>query len=208
MAYYSIRQAADYLHTSISTLRRWEDEGKIKPYRTAGNHRRYDKTMLDSVLDGTPVKDPTDKIIIGYCRVSTSDQKDDLIRQKKVVQNYCEKQGRPFKIVTDIGSGLNYKRKGFTRLIHLICQRQCSQIVINYQDRIARFGFELIQEICQENNVKLVILNQTAENDPNQELVQDVLSVITVFSAKLYGRRSHRNARIVNENKRLFSEKR
>ena len=206
MAYYSIQGAADYLHTSISTLRRWEREGKIKPYRTAGNHRRYDKKMLDSVLDGVPVKDPVHKIVIGYCRVSTGHQKKDLERQKKVVQTYCENQGKPFKIITDIGSGLNYNRKGFNQLIHLICQRQCSQIVVNYQDRIVRFGFELIQTICKENNVELVVLNQTEKDDPNQELVQDVLSVITVFSAKLYGKRSHRNAKIVDENKRLFTE--
>lgn len=206
MTYYSIQEAADYLQTSISTLRRWEREGKIRPYRTAGNHRRYDKKMLDSVLDGTSVKDPVHKIVIGYCRVSTGHQKEDLKRQKQVVQTYCENQGKPFKIITDVGSGLNYNRKGFNQLIYLVCQRQCSQVVVNYQDRIVRFGFELIQTICKENNIELVVLNQTETDDPNQELVQDVLSVITVFSAKLYGKRSHRNAKIVDENKRLFTE--
>ena len=111
-----------------------------------------------------------------------------------------------FKIITDIGSGLNYKRKGFNELIHLICNKQCSQVVVNYQDRLARFGFELIQAICQENNIGLIVLNQTQAEDPNQELVQDVLSVITVFSAKLYGKRSHKNAKIIKENTELFTE--
>ena len=90
--------------------------------------------------------------------------------------------------------------------LHLICQRQCNEIVVNYQDRLARFGFDLIKQICQENNVKLTIINQTDNIDPKQELVADVLSVITVFSAKLYGRRSHRNAEIVKANKEFFSE--
>ena len=88
----------------------------------------------------------------------------------------------------------------------MICNKQCSQVVVNYQDRLVRFGFELIQAICQENNIDLIVLNQTQAEDPNQELVQDVLSVITVFSAKLYGKRSHKNAKIIKENKELFTE--
>lgn len=204
--YYSIKQAAEYLHVNAQTLRRWEKEGKIKPFRTSGNQRRYTKEMLDNVLNGVPVTKPTYKQIIGYCRVSTYGQKEDLTRQKEVIQAYCEKQGQPFRIITDIGSGLNYKRKGFNELIHLICNKQCSQVVVNYQDRLVRFGFELIQAICQENNIDLIVLNQTQAEDPNQELVQDVLSVITVFSAKLYGKRSHKNVKIIKENKELFTE--
>lgn len=204
--YYTISQAAKYLHVGISTLRFWETEGKIKPLRTTGNQRRYTKDMLDGVLTGNKVKNTKYKPIIGYCRVSSSHQKDDLNRQKEVIQTYCEKQGQPFRIITDIGSGLNYKRKGFNELIRLICNHQCSQIVVNYQDRLVRFGFDLMQTICQENDVELIVLNQTQIEDPNQELVQDVLSVITVFSAKLYGKRSHKNAKIINENKELFTK--
>ena len=204
--YYTISQAAKYLHVGISTLRFWEREGKIKPLRTTGNQRRYTKDMLDSVLTGNKIKNTNYKPIIGYCRVSSSHQKDDLNRQKEVIQTYCEKQGEPFKIIMDIGSGLNYKRKGFNELIRLICNHQCSQVVVNYQDRLVRFGFDLIQTICQENDVDLIVLNQTQTDDPNQELVQDVLSVITVFSAKLYGTRSHKNAKIIKEAKELFAK--
>ena len=204
--YYTISQAAKYLHVGISTLRFWEREGKITPLRTTGNQRRYTKDMLDSVLTGNKIKNTNYKPIIGYCRVSSSHQKDDLNRQKDVIQTYCEKQGQPFKIITDIGSGLNYKRKGFNELIRLICNRQCSQVVVNYQDRLVRFGFDLIQTICQENNVDLIVLNQTQTDDPNQELVQDVLSVITDFSTKLYGKRSRKNEKIVNTNKEFFTK--
>lgn len=203
--YYSIKQASKYLHVVPSTLRRWEDEGKIKPFRTSGNQRRYTQNMLDAVLQGTQVKENNYKLVIGYCRVSSSHQKTDLTRQQRVVTTYCEAQGKPFKIISDVGSGLNYKRKGFNELIHYICQRQCDTIVVNYQDRLVRFGFDLIKTICQENQVNLVVINQTTANDPDQELVQDVLSVITVFSAKLYGKQSHKNEKIIKESKEMFT---
>ena len=96
-------------------------------------------------------------------------------------------------------------QKGFLKLIHLICSKQCNEIVVNYQDRLARFGFDLIQTICEENQVKLTVINQTQTEDPNQELVDDVLSIITVFYAKLYGKRSHKNEKVIKANKELFS---
>lgn len=204
--YYTISKAAKYLNTGISTLRQWERMSKIKPLRTAGGHRRYTKEMLDSVLQGNPRPEHNKLLIVGYCRVSTYDQRKDLARQKDVVQTYCEKQGQPFKIITDIGSGLNYKRKGFNNLIHLICSNQCDQLVINYQDRLVRFGFDLLENICKEHNVEIIVLNQTQPDDPNQELTQDVLAVITVFAAKLYGKQSYTNAKIVKENEKLFTQ--
>lgn len=205
--YLSIKQAAQYLHVSEGTLRRWEREGKIRSYRTAGNHRRYTKQMLDSTINSTiDISNENRLLTIGYCRVSSNHQKADLQRQIKVVQNYCELKGSPFKIIKDQGSGLNYDRSGLQEVIHLICQHQCDEIVVNYQDRLVRFGFNLIKMICNENNVKLTVINQTQSDDPNQELVNDVLSIITVFSAKLYGRRSHQNAKIIKTNKELFKE--
>ena len=88
----------------------------------------------------------------------------------------------------------------------MICKKQCERVVVNYQDRLARFGFEMIETICQANDVELVVINQTDNVDPNSELVEDVLSIITVFSAKLYGKRSHQNAIVIQESKKLFSQ--
>lgn len=205
--YLSIRQASQYLHVSIPTLRRWEKEGKIKPYRTEGNHRRYTQAMLDSALSGKKFEnDEVKQLVVGYCRVSSHHQKADLKRQQEVVQTYCENLGIPFKIISDEGSGLNYDRKGFKELIHLICNKECSQVVVNYPDRLVRFGFDLVKDICAENNVDLTVINQTPNASPDEELVQDVLSVITVFSAKLYGKRSHKNEKIVNTNKEFFTK--
>ncbi|WP_236160291.1 IS607 family transposase, partial [Lactobacillus delbrueckii] len=122
------------------------------------------------------------------------------------VSRYCEVNGYQFKIIQDVGSGLNYKKKSLTELINMICKKQCERVVVNYQDRLVRFGFEMIETICQANDVELVVINQTDNVDPNSELVEDVLSIITVFSAKLYGKRSHQNARVIQESKKLFSQ--
>lgn len=205
--YLKIGEAAEYLNVTEDALRKWEQKNLIKPYRTVGNQRRYTKKMLDQALVGYNSKNdlPT-KLTIGYCRVSSAHQKEDLQRQIAIVQTYCEKQGKPFKIIQDVGSGLNYEREGFLKLIHMICQKQCDEIIVNYQDRLARFGFELIKTICDENQVKLTVINQTQVEDPNQELVDDVLSIITVFSAKLYGKRSHRNEKVIKTNKELFTQ--
>lgn len=205
--YLTIAQAAEYLHVRRETLRRWEKLGKVKPFRTSGNQRRYTKMMLDGLLTGDhQQKETPQKVTIGYCRVSSNHQKADLQRQIHVVQAYCENQGSPFKIIKDQGSGLNYQRPGFRKLIKAICHQQCDKIVVNYQDRLARFGFDLIKLICQEHHVALVVLNQTQIEDPNGELVQDTLSVIKDSSAKLYGRRSQENAKIIKTNQAFFTK--
>lgn len=206
--YLTISQAAEYLNTTPNTLRVWEREGKIKPTRTAGNQRRYTVEMLDATLAGkkpTSLASPA-KLILGYCRVSSSHRKDDLKRQEAVVTHFCEMQGKSFKIISDIGSGLNYNKKGLKELIHLICTEQCSQVVVNYRDRLVRFGFDLIKDICQEHDVKLTVINQTKAECSNEELVKDVLSVITAYSAKLYGKRSHHNEKIIKTNRELFQD--
>lgn len=205
--YMSISKAAEYLNVAKSTLRNWEAEGLITPLRTASNQRRYTKEMLDEVLQGNiKAAKPKKLLTIGYCRVSSGHQKEDLQRQKDVVSRYCEVNGYQFKIIQDVGSGLNYKKKGLTELINMICKKQCERVVVNYQDRLVRFGFEMIETICQANDVDLVVINQTDNVDLNSELVEDVLSIITVFSAKLYGKRSHQNARVIQESKKLFSQ--
>ena len=205
--YMSISKAAEYLNVAKSTLRNWEAEGLITPLRTASNQRRYTKEMLDELLQGNmKAAKPKKLLTIGYCRVSSGHRKEDLQRQKDVVSRYCEVNGYQFKIIQDVGSSLNYKKKGLTELINMICKKQCERVVVNYQDRLVRFGFEMIETICQANDVELVVINQTDNVAPNSELVEDVLSIITVFSAKLYGKRSHQNARVIQESKKLFSQ--
>ena len=196
-------EASEYLHVAPVTLRRWEQAGVITPLRTNGGHRRYRPEDLDAVSRGTTLK-KSRKLTIGYCRVSTSGQKADLTRQTQVVTNYCEVNGYRFRIITDIGSGLNYHRRGLSEMISMICYGDVERVVVNYRDRLMRFGYEMFEQLCHEHHVIIETINETDEISDEQELVNDVLSIITVFSAKLYGKRSHRNKQIVQENQKLF----
>ena len=177
----TINEASNLLGVSISTLRRWEKSGKIKSERTIGGHRRYNKI---SILN-TNICNLNKKISIGYCRVSSFDQKDDLERQIKNVSEYCISNGYQFKIIQDLGSGLNYNKKGLKELIHLISNQEIDRIIINYKDRLIRFGYEIIQELCDINNVIIEIINYTEDKTYEQ-----------VFSSKLYGSRSHKTKKI------------
>jgi len=197
-------EACAYLNISRATLNRWQKNGKLTPVYTSGGHRRFERENLLSCLGTKPAI--RKKITVGYCRVSTSGQKNDLERQVSVVTNYCEKNGYSFRVIKDIGSGINYNRKGFQELLTLICHDECERIVVNYKDRLARFGLEMLETICQEHGVVIEIINQTEDTSYESELVEDVLTIITVFSARLYGKRSHKNKRIVEENKMLFGK--
>lgn len=199
----SIKEASDFLGISIDTLRRWERMGKITSMRTQGGHRRYDKKELIKFKMGDSSEN---RITIAYCRVSASDQKEDLQRQIENVSEYCIANGYQFRVISDLGSGLNYKKKGLQELIELICSNSIERIVVNYKDRLIRFGFELIEQLCSIYNVKIEVINLTEDKTYEEELVEDVLSVITVFSAKLYGARSHKSKKMIATNQALLQE--
>ena len=199
----SIKEAANFLGVAQSTLRRWDNEGKLVADRTEGGHRRYDKNKLIAFQDD---KENNSKLTIGYCRVSSHNQKEDLERQIENVSNYCTANGYQFKIIKDIGSGLNYKKRGLQELIELIESKQIERIVVNYKDRLIRFGYEMLEQICKLNGVEIEIINHTEDKTYEEELADDVLSIITVFSAKLYGSRSHKSKKIKQTNKKLFEK--
>lgn len=198
----SIGEASKILGVAVSTMRRWEAEGRLIPERTVSGHRRYDREAL---LNFKYHKENV-KLTIGYCRVSSSDQREDLARQIKTVSDYCAAKGYQFKIIEDLGSGLNYNKKGLKELIELICHKEVERVVINYQDRLIRFGFEIIEQLCLINDVDIEVINYSEDKNYEEELVEDVLSVITVFSARLYGSRSHKIKKIVDTNRKMFSK--
>lgn len=204
----SITEAAHILGVHPQTLRVWDKEGRLTSYRTGGGHRRYDRDEVKRLAEKTSSDKPKEKdlpkMTVGYCRVSTQKQKKDLERQELVISRYCEANGIQFKIISDIGSGLNYSRRGLLEVLAMVKEEKISRILVNYKDRLARFGYEMIEEICRLHDVEIQILNQTDEISSEQELVDDVLSVITVYSAKLYGKRSHRNQKIIETNQELF----
>ncbi|MBD2386501.1 IS607 family transposase [Cylindrospermum sp. FACHB-282] len=192
MSKLSISEAAKIKGVSASTLRRWESEGKLIPERTASGHRRYDLSQLLGVKSEL-------SYTVGYCRVSSHDQKQDLERQKEVVELFCSQNGWQFEIIEDLGSGLNYSKKGLKRLIRLIVDNKIERLVITHKDRLLRFGSELIFSLCEHFGTEVVIINRTEDSSLEEDLAQDVLEIITIFSARLYGSRSHKNKKIVEE---------
>lgn len=194
-----IGKAAEILGVSVQTLRRWELDGSLIPDRKSqGKTRYYD---LEKVLG---LKKTENTITIGYARVSSHDQKEDLVRQAALLQQYCMTHGWKYEIIQDLGSGMNYYKKGLKRLLDMILERKIRRLVITHKDRLLRFGAELIFALCQAQQVEVVIINQGDEASFEEELAKDVLEIITVFSARLYGARSHKNKKLVEAAKVLI----
>jgi predicted site-specific integrase-resolvase len=194
MRHVSIGEAAIILGVSVVTLRRWDRSGKLKPvFRTFGNHRRYNLSEITKIYN----KDSIIKKVVGYSRVSTFDQKKDLKVQSEVISNYIKNKYNDFEIIEDLGSGLNYNKRGLRKLIKMICDQRISVLVLTHKDRLLRFGSEIIINLCERFNVKVEIINSTEEETFEQALCNDVLSIITVFSAKLHGKRSHKNQKML-----------
>lgn len=176
-----------YLNISYTTLLRWTKEGKLKSVKTIGGKHRYYKQEITSFRSkdtGEPVPDQRKKVC--YCRVSTSSQKDDLMRQVDLFRS----QFPEHTIITDIGSGLNFKRKGFQTILDAAINGDLLEVVVTHRDRLCRFGFEIIERILSARKGRIVVLNQRTTS-PQEELVNDLITIITVFSARLYGLRSH-----------------
>jgi predicted site-specific integrase-resolvase len=209
MSRLTISEASKLKGVSVSTLRRWESEGKLIPERTANGRRRYTVSQLLGLkanqpgLGGSPherlVQEENLSYTVGYCRVSSHDQKKDLERQKEVVELFCAQNGWQVEIIDDLGSGLNYNKKGLKRLIRLIVDSKVERLVLTHKDRLLRFGSDLIFSLCEHFGTEVVIINRTEDSTFEEDLAQDVLEIITVFSVRLYGSRSHKNREIVEE---------
>ena len=195
--YVSISKAAKILGVSIVTLRRWDEEGRLVPIKTEGGHRRYDisKIRPETVhsFDFTE-----NRKTLAYARVSSHDQKDDLERQKQVLELFCSKNGWAFEVIADLGSGMNYQKKGLKKLLNTILENDVGRLVLTHKDRLLRFGAELIFAICEAKGVEVVIINQGEDTTFEEDLATDVLEIITVFSARLYGARSKKNKKILD----------
>ncbi|MGD1805985.1 IS607 family transposase [Dapis sp. BLCC M126] len=179
MSYVPLRKAVEILGLHPNTLRKYGDEGKIKIIKNEAGQRLYD---TKSYIMGA-----TRAATICYCRVSSAKQKDDLKRQIEFMQNrYPESE-----IIKDIGSGLNFKRKGLRTILDRILQGDKLQIIVACRDRLTRFGFELIQYLVEQNGGEIVVLDQTI-HCPESEMVTDILSIIHVFSCRIHGLRKYK----------------
>ncbi|MFZ2568141.1 MAG: IS607 family transposase [Blautia wexlerae] len=194
--YYSINKFSKILGVSAQTLRNWDKKGKLHSHHTSSNgYRYYSHEQLNQVMN---VKPNLDRIVIGYCRVSSNKQKDDLERQIENMKLYLTAQGKPFEIISDIGSGINYKKKGLKELMKRISQNKVDKVVVFYKDRLLRFGFELVEYIASLYDCDIEIIDHT-EKTEQQELVEDLVQIITVFSCKLQGKRANKARKLVKE---------
>ena len=202
--FFSIKEAALFLGVSPQTVRRWERDGKLPPpQRTQGGQRRYDVSKLPPYKKSLP--HPDERPTIAYARVSSHDQKDDLQRQKHVLELFCSSHGWTFEILSDMGSGLNYSKKGLRQLLQRIIDGNVGRLVITHKDRLLRFGSELVFAICEAKAVEVVIINLGERPSFEEELASDVLEIITVFSARLYGSRSRKNKILVDNLKEVVA---
>ncbi|QUB96692.1 IS607 family transposase [Leptotrichia sp. oral taxon 221] len=192
----SIGKFAKSLGVSIQTLRNWDKEGKLKPtYVTENGYRYYSEDLLNKFRNIKNVNKIKKKNIL-YARVSTKNQKDELNRQIDNLKQYAYSKGYSFEIITDIGSGINYKKEGLLKMINLVECGEVDRIIVLYKDRLIRFGYDLIEYICKLNDTKIEIVdNSTISKE--QELTEDLIQIITVFANKLYGARRKKTINLI-----------
>lgn len=195
-------EASKILGVTIQTLRRWEKTGQLLPdKKTEGGTRYYN---IERLLKVTSKQEST--LTYAYARVSSQDQKQDLQRQKEVLSTYCTVHGWNYEVISDLGSGMNYKKKGLKNLLDAILGRKIQRLVITHKDRLLRFGAELIFTLCEIHQVEVVIINQGEDVSFEEDLAKDVLEIITVFAARLYGARSHKNKKLLEAAKVLLTD--
>ena len=192
----SIGKFAKSLGVSIQTLRNWDKEGKLKPtYVTENGYRYYSEDLLNKFRNIKNVNKIKKKNIL-YARVSTKNQKDELNRQIDNLKQYAYSKGYSFEIITDIGSGINYKKEGLLKMINLVECGEVDRIIVLYKDRLIRFGYDLIEYICKLNDTKIEIVdNSTISKE--QELTEDLIQIITIFANRLYGARSKKTINLI-----------
>lgn len=205
MTIYKVGEFAEKVGVSISTLQRWDRTDVLKSKRTPTNQRYYTDEDLNKVLNLEDDTKPKRKNV-GYCRVSTQEQKQNLENQMEFVSVYSLSHGVILdEIYTDIGSGLNYKRKNWSTLLKLVENNEIDKIYVTYQDRFVRFGYEWFEEFCASHGTEIIVLNQK-QTSPEEELTEDLLSILHVFSEinndlKKYKIKFNKELKEINEKK-------
>ena len=193
--YLSINKVAKQLNKSAQTLRNWEKTGELIPaYKTKSGYRYYTEEQINKLL-GVEEKE---RVTIGYCRVSSRKQQDDLKRQTENMRNYLCAKGYKFEIITDIGSGINYNKVGLNILLDKVIKGEVDKVVVLHKDRLLRFGFELVENLCKRYGTSIEVVNNTPKTE-EQELVEDLVQIITVFSCKLQGKRANKMKKVIAE---------
>jgi putative resolvase len=189
-----ITKASELLGVNTKTLRRWDDEGKLKALRTLGGHRRYKVKDIESLLGET--NQNTQMNVFIYCRVSTRKQAEsgNLQRQKDRLIQYCnDKEYNIINIYEEVASGLNDNRRELTKMFRRL--DEVNSIIVEYSDRLARVGYSYLKEFAKSFDAEIETVEQNQKLQPNEEMVNDLVSIVTCFSARLYGARGARKAK-------------
>jgi len=182
------KEFAEKLGVTTTTLRNWDRKGKLVPRRTPTNQRYYTSSDLVKALGGHV--DSRKNVI--YARVSTNNQKDDLVDQVDFLREYVNAKGIIVsEVATDIGSGLNYKRKKWNILLNDVMANKVNTIFISYKDRFIRFGYDWFESLCSKYGTNIVVVNNE-DTSPEQEVINDLISIIHVFSCRVYGLRKYK----------------
>ena len=188
-----IGEAARLMGTSVDNLRKWEKSGELLPARkTQGGTRYYDAAQLLGLGD-------SEAATVGYARVSSPGQKADLARQQEMLEAYCAAKGWRSEIIKDLGSGMDCRKAGLLKLVEMILNRRMKRLVITHQDRLLRFGAELVFALCELQGIEIVIIHQGGRPRFEEEPAQDVLEIIAVLSARLYGSRSKKHRKLLQD---------
>jgi predicted site-specific integrase-resolvase len=186
---YKVGKAAELLGVSRVTLQKWDREGKLVANRNETNRRYYTDEQINNFL-----RKPRIELnrIVAYCRVSSPNQRPDLKNQRKCLEEFCKASGiANVDYMEEIGGGLNFNRPVFLEIIHEITVGRISKLIVAHKDRLCRFGFELIKNLCDLNNCELLVVN-VEKLSPEQEMVQDLMTIIHCFSSRLYGLRNYK----------------
>ena len=200
-----LRELCEIVGISYSTLKQWVREGKVKVYRTATGRWRIPYSEVERILGLRPEARAVRAVI--YARVSSSDQKGDLERQIQYLTQYCSAKGyRVVDVLSDVASGLKTNRRGLLKLFNYVVNKQVDVVVITYKDRLTRFGFEYLEYFFKRYGVRIEVVYGEEPKDAYQELVEDLLAIVTSFAGKLYGMRSHKKKKLVQGFKKLLEE--
>ena len=185
--YITIKKATKLYGVSSLLLRKWEEKGHLKSTRTPRNTRIYRKSDLESALGITRTPDHQSKKNFCYCRVSSAKQKDDLDRQA----NYLGSLYPQYTLIKDVGSGINFSRKGLHTILDACIQRNIGDVVVAYKDRLSRFGFDLIESIVKKGGGSITVLDNQVYKSKEDELAEDLLAIVNVFSCRKMGQRRY-----------------
>jgi excisionase family DNA binding protein len=199
---YSTGKSARMLGIHFLTLKKWIYAGKVKAIKTLGGQYRIPESEIRRLL-GQPA--PKNKAVI-YARVSSADQKEDLKRQKQMLQEYAEEHG--YEVVAtfeDVASGLKEDRRGLKKMFEALRAGQVDVIVVAWKDRLTRFGFRYLEDHAGDLGARIEVVNEQEEGAPQQELVEDLLAIVTSFAGRLYGMRSNKAKKVVEAVRRAIS---